>query len=1119
MECPKCQINNRDGAIFCRKCGASFKTDILCPNCEALNLPDSSFCEKCGKNLTSPHKVLSSEYLIPQTYTPKHLADKILSARSSIEGERKLLTVLFADVANYTTMAEKLDPEKVHQIMDGCFNILLDETHAYEGTVNQFTGDGIMAIFGAPVAHEDHAQRACWCALAMKKALNNYNDKLNKEFGIDFKMRIGINSGPVVVGSIGDNLRMDYTAIGDTSNLAARMEHMAPPGSIFVSKNTYVIAKNFFEFAPLGKFEIKGKKMLQEAFELINAEEFKTRFKSLTAKNLTNFIGRKNSMTALKEPFDRVISDLGQAVGIVGEAGVGKSRLLMEFVDRMPKENFTYLEGRCLRYGETVIYMPVLEILKSYFEIKDKDSDSIKNRKIESKIKQLDQEFDSIIPAIQELLLQKAEDKSFLALNPKQKREKTFESLRDLFIRESQNKPLLIVIEDVHWIDKTSEEFLNYLIEWIVYARIMLIILYRPEYNHSWNNKSYYTNIGLTHLRENSSTQMVKAILKQKQISKEIKQLILNRSAGNPLFMEEFTFSLIEGGIIEKKGKRFVLTAKTSDIEVPDTIQGIIAARIDRLEENLKRLIQIASVIGREFTFNLLKSIKSEQRQLKSHLLNLQGLEFLYEKSLFPELNYIFKHALTQEVAYGSLLLKERKKIHCKIGNSIEKLYNEKIEEFYEILAFHYSKSGEPEKAFKYLKLSGDKAVEKFSNWEAFRFYKSALKMLDKTKDDIKSKERKLVILNLMAIPMRLLGYPENSLQLLERGEKLSQELKDLKNISLFLGCLGSYHSIRGGDPLLGIRYSEKSINEAEKIEDIEIIAPVSSRLCAFYIIAGEPLKTATLAPKAIKMIETHKRQKDFFSLGNSAYSALNMYYGHSLGWLGQFEKGESQCKKGLKFGLRIDSLTGLALAEFLFGYFYMHKGDGENVKKHFQECIKYCEEGDALIWLGLAWTGFGIGYFFVGEFDEALKYIKQGMKIQKEAGIPYYMSFHYFALGMVQLEIGDLKRSTRNFKKALELSNKHNEKWIEGTSRIYAGAADAKNDKSKIKSAEKNILDGIKILEKRKIKPWASVGYHNLGMIHSEKPGIANEYLKKANSMFNKMQMEYWVIKTEHLL
>ncbi len=1112
MKCPQCRFENRKTAKFCSECGHQF--DFTCPKCHTSNKTTSKFCDECGYELRRPGDAPAADIHKTRSYTPKFLADKILTTRSSIEGERKLVTVLFADVAGYTAMAEILDPEEVHQIIDGCFRILMNEIHRYEGTINQFTGDGIMAIFGAPVAHEDHAQRACYASLAIQKALRDYARNLKKEYDIEFKMRIGLNSGPVVVGAIGDDLRMDYTAIGDTTNLAARMERRASPGSILASKNTYAIAKDYFDFLSMGKMDIKGKKNPQEAYELIRVGEDKTRFKASASRGLTEFVGRINSMVALKDPFDRVLTGSGQVVGIEGEAGVGKSRLLLELVNQLPEAGFSYLEGRCLRYGESVIYMPILEILRSYFGIKKDDNDSIINRRINEKIAALDEHLAGGIAPLRELLTQNSGDESYEALDPRQKREKTFEALRELFITESRKKPLILVFEDVHWIDKTSEEFLDYLIGWIAKTRIMLVILYRSEYLHPWGSKSYYTKIGLTQLRSTSSAQMLTALLGNGPISSEIKALILNRSSGNPLFMEEFTYGLLESDSIQRQGRQFVLTKRASDIQLPDTIQGIIAARLDRLDDSLKYIMQVASVIGREFTFRILQAITGMQDEIKSRLHHLQGLELIYEKSLFPDLEYIFKHALTQEVAYNSLLQKRRKAIHKNIAQAMEELFGDKLEAFVEIIAYHYSKSGELDQSYQYLKLSGEKATKKFSNWEAFQFYKKACSTLDKMKDGPAINKKKLEVLHLMAIPMQLLGYPDNSLHYFKLGEMLSTELGDKKNLSLFLGSIGSYHSVRGGDPLLGIEYSEKSFHEAEKIEDIGIMAPVASRLCAFYIIAGEPYKTSVLAMKAIKKIENQKRQHDFFGLGNNVYTALCLYYGHSLGWLGDFENGKLHCKKGLEFGEKFDSLMGLALAEFLYGYLYMHQGDGENVKSHFQECIKYCEEGDALIWLGLAWTGLGIGYFFIHDTETALRYINKGMKIQKDAGIPYYMSFHYFALGMAQLASGDVKLSEESFQGALRLSHKHNEKWIEGTSRIYLGITIAHDDDSKIETAEKSILEGIAILEDRKIKPWASIGYFYLGMVQSQrgdmKPARIN--LKRAEKMFKEMGMNYWL-------
>jgi class 3 adenylate cyclase/tetratricopeptide (TPR) repeat protein len=824
MICPKCGFKNKVGKKFCTECGE--KLTLKCPNCQSEIEAGEKFCGECGLDLTKPSETPSIDYSEPQSYTPKFLADKILTSRSAIEGERKLVTVLFADVANYTSISEKLDPEEAHQVMDGCFKILMDEIHKYEGTINQFTGDGVMALFGAPVAHEDHAQRACYAALAIQGAVTIYGDKVKENHGQDFQMRIGLNSGPVIVGAIGDDLRMDYTAVGDTTNLAARMESMAQPETIFVSENTQRLARDFFEFKSLGKVEVKGKEDPQEAFELIKTGEVETRIGASVAKGLTRFVGRKNSMTALMEAYEKVKSGSGQVVGLVGEAGVGKSRILFEMRNMLPQGEYSYFEGRCIHFGGSMIYLPILDILRSYFEIKDGDPELTIKKKTEEKIIDFDEKLKGVLPPIHELLSLKVDDEAFNKLEPNEKRERTFEAIRDLLIRVSQEKPLILAVEDLHWIDKTSEEFLGYLIGWLANNPILLLLLYRPEYTHPWGSKSYYNSIVLSQLTTKSSAELVQAILEGADVVTELKELILHRSGGNPLFMEEFTRSLIENGTIQRKEHQYVLSQKPADIQVPDTIQGIIAARIDRLEDNLKRTMQVASVIGRDFAFRILQTITGMKQELKSHLINLQGLEFIYEKQLFPELEYIFKHILTQEVAYNSLLLKRRKEIHEKIGKAIEDIYTDRLEEFYEMLAYHYSKSENFEKAFQYLKLSGLKAVNKHSLIEALRHYKEAKYALEQVPVSKEIKKEKLQLILLMTWPLRLLGFPEDSLEIFKEGESISNELGDNTSTTILESRIAICYSHQGNHSE-GVRYAESAFEKAGKIQNIDLIAPV----------------------------------------------------------------------------------------------------------------------------------------------------------------------------------------------------------------------------------------------------------------------------------------------------
>ena len=730
MKCPGCQFDNREGVKFCEECGV--KLDLECPRCNATIPPGRKFCGQCGHKLLEASEAPDVDFSEPQSYTPKFLADKILTSRSSIEGERKIVTVLFADVANYTAISEKLDPEEVHQIMDGCFKILMDEIHKYEGTINQFTGDGVMALFGAPVAHEDHAQRACHAALSIQRAIGDYGKRIKAGIGLDFSMRMGLNSGPVVVGSIGDDLRMDYTAIGDTTNLAARLESLAKPGDIVVSRDSYRLVRNFFELESLGKVEIKGKEELQEVFTLIKSSDVSTRIEAAVAKGLTRFVGRPNSMAALMDAYDKVLSGAGQVVGIVGEAGVGKSRLLLEFRDRLPRREITYLEGRCLHFGGSMAYLPILDILKSFFDIKEGDRESDIKQKMKEKIRQCDDNLKIVLSPFEDLLSLKVTNEAYHELDPKEKRVRVFEGIRNLLMRESQNRPLVLAIEDLHWIDKTSEEFLGYLIGGLTNIRILLILLYRPEYTHQWGSKSYYNRIGLSQLTTKSSAKLVQAILEGGEIVPELKELILSRTGGNPLFMEEFTHTLLENGSIQRKNNQYVLSRKVSDIHVPDTIQGIISARIDRLEENLKRTMQVASVIGRDFAFRILQIITGMKEELKSYILNLQGLELIYEKSLFPELEYIFKHALIQEVAYNSLLIGKRREIHEKIGQAIEQIYPEKLEEFYEMLGYHYYEGEDWLKALEYLEKAGDRLAAAYANQEALHYYHRAIDVCGK---------------------------------------------------------------------------------------------------------------------------------------------------------------------------------------------------------------------------------------------------------------------------------------------------------------------------------------------------------------------------------------------------
>ncbi len=916
------------------------------------------FCDECGHDLREPEEGPPIDYGQPQSYTPKFLAEKILTTRSSIEGERKLVTVLFADVANFTSIAEKLDPEEVHQIMDECFKILMDEIHEYEGTINQFTGDGVMALFGAPVAHEDHAQRACYAALSIQKAIEEYGEKIKKDRGVDFKMRIGLNSGPVIVGSIGDDLRMDYTAVGDTTNLASRMEGMAMPGTILVARETFKLARDFFEFESLGKVELKGKEKPIETYKLLKAGEVKTRIEASVEKGLTRFVGRKNSMAALRDAFEEAKAGPGQVVGIVGEAGVGKSRILLEFKNPLPQNEYTYLEGRCLHFGGSMSYLPFLDILRTYFDIKEGDQELIIKKKMADKIAELDEKLENALPPLMELLSLKVEDEDFTRLEPQQKREKTFEAIRNLLIRISQERPLVLAVEDLHWIDNTSEEFLNYLIGSLASAPILLVLLYRPEYTHQWGSKTYYHKIGLNQLTVKSSAELVQAILEEGEVSPEIRELILNKTSGNPLYMEELTHNLLENGSIQKKAHQFVLSVKASDIQVPDTIQGIIAARMDRLEDNLKRTMQVASVIGRDFAFRILQTITGLREELKAHLLNLQGLEFIYEKSLFPELEYIFKHALTQEVAYNSLLLKRRKEIHKKIGEAIEQIYAERLEEFYEMLAYHFVQGEVWDKAVIYLRQAGGRAMKKSAYVEAIAHLRKGLEVLPRLPETAERAELELAFQFDLAASLVVFkgGTAPEVEKAYVRALELCRQVGETPTLIPVLQGLRRLHALRGdrGDGQKARGLGEQLLTLAQRQNDTALLQEAHWALGQTLLYLGE-----------LNPARTHLEQS------SASYKPQSL---------------RSQVSRDAA-GTQIACLIHMALALWVLGY-------PERALKTSEEALSLAHELSHPFTLAFAFFGMAQLNQFRREVQATLERAEATIALSNEQGFPAWVEY-----------------------------------------------------------------------------------------------------------------------------
>ena len=611
----------------------------------------------------------------PLAYTPPHLTEKILTSRSALEGERKQVTVLFADLKGSTELIRDLDPEQARAILDPALHAMMEAVHRYEGTVNQVLGDGIMALFGAPLAHEDHAARACYAALAMQDALRRYAEEVRRTHGLTVQMRVGLNSGEVVVRAIGNDLHMDYSAVGLTTVLAARMEQLATPGSILLTAATLRLVEGLVQVTPLGPVPVKGVDEPVEVFELVGASAIRRRLQAAVARGLTRFVGRQTELAALHQALERAGAGHGQVVALLGEAGVGKSRLVYEVVHSHRTQGWLVLESASVSYGKATPYFPVLDLLKRYVQVEDRDDTRTIRARVTGQVLTLDAALQETIPALLALLDALPEDSPFRALDPPQRRRRTLDGLKRVLLRESQVQPLLLVFEDLHWIDTETQALLDGLVESLPTARLLLLVNYRPEYQHGWGSKTYYTQLRLDPLPPVSAHELLHALLGDDPSLAPLTQLLIARTEGNPFFLEESVRTLVETGVLVGTPGAYRLAQAVPSIQVPATVQAVLAARIDRLPPEEKRLLQTAAVIGMEVPLALLQAIAElPEETLHRGLTHLQAAEFLYETRLFPEHAYTFKHALTHEVAYRSLLQERRRALHAQIVEALETL-------------------------------------------------------------------------------------------------------------------------------------------------------------------------------------------------------------------------------------------------------------------------------------------------------------------------------------------------------------------------------------------------------------------------------------------------------------
>jgi class 3 adenylate cyclase/tetratricopeptide (TPR) repeat protein len=884
----------------------------------------AKFCLECGAPVAS-QTTAEARFASPESYTPRHLAEKILTSKSALEGERKQVTVLFADLKSSMELLADRDPEEARKILDPVLERMIEAVHRYEGTVNQVMGDGIMALFGAPLAHEDHAVRACYAALRMRESLKRYGDDTRRAHGVEVQIRIGINSGEVVVRSVGSDLRMDYTAVGQTTHLAARMEQLAPPGTARLTGETVRLAEGYVEVRSLGPIPVKGLADPIEIFELTGAGTARTRLQVAALRGLTRFVGRAAEIEHLRRVLGQAGAGRGQVVAIVGEAGVGKSRLVHEFTHSHRVQEWLILEASSVSYGKSSSYLSVIDLLKGYFKIGDQDDHREMRDKVLGRVLGLDRTLEPLLAPLLALLDVPVDDPAWQNLDPPQRRQRTLEAVKRLLLRESQVQPLLVVFEDLHWIDEETQALLDSLVDSLGSARLLLLVNYRPQYEHRWASKTIYSQLRLDNLPTESAAELLAALLGPDPGLAPLTQMLVKR--GNPFFLEETVRTLVETAALAGERGAYRLTRPVEALQIPATVQAILAARIDRLSPGDKRLLQAASVVGKDVAFTLLHAIAElPDEALRQSLAQLQAAEFLYEARLFPDLEYTFKHALTYEVAYGSVLQERRRALHARIVGALEQHYENRLDEHVEALAHHAFLGEEWQKAVRYLRQASARARGRSASREAVTYLERALVALRRFPDSTSVAANDIDVRLELRNALLPLGDNQAMFAHLHAAEELASAIGDDRRLGWVLAYLTVCFTA-AGDQDEAIARGRRALALGTAVGDDGLGVMGSFFLGLASLCGGSLAEAVQLFQQVVTTLAGARAAERFGEPGPPAQFA-QAFLGWSLAELGRFAEAIAVGEESLRMAQAIDQPFTLMHGYFGAGIPYLMRGD-----------------------------------------------------------------------------------------------------------------------------------------------------------------------------------------------
>jgi class 3 adenylate cyclase/tetratricopeptide (TPR) repeat protein len=1014
VRCPKCETENLADSTFCIECGA--KLEAVCASCGTESPPGAKFCRRCGERLGEVTRE-------PGTYTPEHIADKILSSKASTEGERKQVTVLFADVTGSMDLQEQVDPEAWRDIMNRFFHLMCEGIHRFEGTVNKFTGDGIMALFGAPIAHEDHAQRACYAALAISGKLNEYAHELRREQGLSFHVRMGINSGEVVFGAIGDDLRMDFTALGHTVGLAARMESLAEPGSVYLTEHTASLAEGYFDLADLGPFTVKGVRDPVGVYALRGLGTIRTRFELSRARGFSRFVGRTAEQEVLESALDRAMNGEGAVVAIVAEAGVGKSRLCYEFAERCSAKGISVRRASGVAHGRSIPYLPVLELMRDFFNITDTDTAQQTREKVAGKLLLLDRTLEDALPLLFEFLGVPDSQRPPPRMSPEARQRQLFGIIRHIVQARSRKDMVVLILEDLHWIDSGTQVFLDALVETLPGTHALVVANFRPEYHATWMQAPHYRGVALKPLGAEDTDEMLHELVGDDPSLADLAAKIADRTAGNPFFIEEVVRTLVESGSLEGQKGRYRIAHAVDAVAIPATVEAVLAARIDRLDEDQKDILQTASVIGREFPESVLaKLLDADETRLAKVLQDLVESEFLYEAALYPEAEFAFRHPLTQEVAYRSQLGERRTKVHAAVAHAILALYPEKLDERAALLAHHFEAGGQALEAAQW-RMAAAAWVGRSDHAEAREHLRRARASLETLPPGPVSEGMLLAVLaQLLYHGWRIGMDREEASEVYTRARALAEANGDSVTAVIVTATYAAVLAISGAIPD-AIAYSREAWSIFREFggADSPLRFVLMVNLVYFQFVAGEWAEALALLNEVL----ADPPDDPTIGIDITGFSPYIWLHGMS-GYIGAFSGAVPSALEKIEGALEMARAHGDAELEG-----WMHgavsgvasvSGDASVLGTHGASAIEIAERIGSQFSRALAYENVGQALFVRGEWAAAAETVESALDTARRHHVAVEQTpFMLALLAEAYLELGDERASARAEEAAAE--------------------------------------------------------------------------------------------------